>query len=205
VSGEQVARMTLGLAPLEGLPDALQSLLARRWFTVLSADAQIGTETAADLFANIRSQPWLVELASNPLLLTAMCIVFDEGKRLPQDKHELYERVVATVLYSRYQDPADIDRVKRELGVIAYGMHTGPRPADGRTTPAAEATFHEVERWLGDYQEQKGYTERSEANVFDRRENLLSHSGLFVGASEDRAGLRTCRSRSSSPHSGRSR
>ena len=76
-------------------------------------------------------------------------------KRLPQDKHELYERVVATVLYSRYQAPGAIDRVKRELGVIAYGMHTGAGPADRRTTPAAEATFHEVERWLHQYQEQK--------------------------------------------------
>jgi formylglycine-generating enzyme required for sulfatase activity len=189
VPAEQAARTALGHAPLQPLPDELQSLLAQRWFAVLAADAQTGAQTAADLFDNIQSQPWLVELAANPLLLTAMCIVFDEGKRLPQDKHELYERVVATVLYSRYQDPADIDRVKRELGVIAYGMHTGGGPGDSRTTPAAEATFHEVERWLHEYQERKGYTERAEASVFDTRENLLSQSGLFVGTGEDRAGF----------------
>jgi formylglycine-generating enzyme required for sulfatase activity len=189
VSAEQAVNTTLRLAPLQPLPDALQSLLAQRWFAVLSADLQAGCDTAAELFANIQSQPWLVELAANPLLLTAMCIVFDEGKRLPQDKHELYDRVVATTLYSRYQDPADIDRVKRELGVIAYGMHTGTGPADSRTTPAAEATFHEVERWLHRYQRQKGYTERSEASVFDTRENLLSQSGLFISMGEDRAGF----------------
>ena len=115
---------------------------------MLAGESGAGAGTAADLFANIDSQPWLVELAANPLLLTAMAIVFDEGKRLPQDKHELYERVVATVLYSRYQSPADIDQVKRELGVIAYGMHTGAGIDGGRATPKAEATFHEVERWL---------------------------------------------------------
>ena len=153
------------------------------------ASREAGAETAADLFANIDSQPWLVELAANPLLLTAMCIVFDEGKRLPQDKHELYERVVATVLYSRYQDPADIDKVKRELGVIAYGMHTGAGLGDGRATPKAEATFHEVERWLQDYQERKDYTERAEAGAFEAREALLSQSGLFLSTGDDRAGF----------------
>jgi formylglycine-generating enzyme required for sulfatase activity len=185
LSDDEAGRMTLGFAPLQPLPDALQWLLAYRWFAVLSADVQTGAETADDLSANIDSQPWLQELASNPLMLTAMCIVFDERKRLPKDKHELYERVVGTLLSSRYQDPADIDRVKRELGVIAYGMHT----ADGRTTPRAEATFHEIERWLQEYQERKGYTERSEAGVFDAREALLSQSGLFMGAGHERAGF----------------
>ena len=189
LSDGQAASTGLRIATLQPLPRPLQSLLAHRWFAVLSADSRAGAETAEELFNNIHSQPWLVELAANPLLLTAMCIVFDEGKRLPQDKHELYERVVATVLYSRYQDPADIDRVKRELGVIAYGMHTGGGAADGRTTPKAEATFHEAEGWLQEYQERKGYTERSETDVFETREALLSHSGLFLGMGEERAGF----------------
>ena len=72
--------------------------------------------------------------------------------------------------------------------MIAYGMHTGAGPADRRTTPAAEATFHEVERWLHQYRS-KRYSERSEASVFDTRENLLSQSGLFVGMAEGRAGF----------------
>lgn len=189
LSAEQAARTTLGPAPLHPLPRELQSLLAHRWFAVLSGEPQTSAATAADLFANIDSQPWLVELAANPLLLTAMCIVFDEGKRLPQDKHELYERVVATVLYSRYQDPADIDKAKRELGVIAYGMHTGAGLADGRAAPKADATFHEVERWLQDYQDRKDYTERAEAGAFEARETLLSQSGLFLSTAGDRAGF----------------
>jgi formylglycine-generating enzyme required for sulfatase activity len=189
LSADEAAGTSLGFAPLQPLPRQLQSLLAHRWFAVLSGEPEAGAETAADLFANIDSQPWLVELAANPLLLTAMCIVFDEGKRLPQDKHELYERVVATVLHSRYQDPADIDKAKRELGVIAYGMHTGAGLADGRTTPKAEATFHEVERWLQDYQDRKDYTERAEAGAFEAREALLSQSGLFLSTAGDRAGF----------------
>jgi formylglycine-generating enzyme required for sulfatase activity len=188
LSADEAARTALAPAPLLPVPRELQRLLAHRWFAVLSGDVRAGAHTATDLLTNIESEPWLVELASNPLLLTAMCIVFDEGKRLPHDKHELYERVVATVLFSRYQDPADIDRVKRELGVIAYGMHTGAG-LDDRSTPKAEATFHEVERWLQDYQERKGYTERSEAGVFDTREALLSQSGLFVGTGDDRTGF----------------
>lgn len=189
LSPEQASRTRLGSAPLNQLPRDLQTLLAQRWFAILSGEPETAAQTAADLFANIDSQPWLVELAANPLLLTAMCIVFDEGKRLPQDKHDLYERVVATVLYSRYHDPADIDKAKRELGVIAYGMHTGAGLADGRTTPKAEATFHEVERWLQNYQQLKDYTERAEASAFDAREDLLSQSGLFLSTGHDRAGF----------------
>jgi formylglycine-generating enzyme required for sulfatase activity len=184
---DEAARTRLGPAPLQPLPRELQTLLAHRWFAVLSGVARAGAETAADLFANIDSQPWLVELAANPLLLTAMAIVFDEGKRLPQDKHELYERVVATVLYSRYQTPAEIDQAKRELGVIAYGMHSGTGVDRGRPTPKAEASFAEVERWLQDYKQLRDYSDRSEATAFDAREALLSQSGLFVSASEDRA------------------
>ena len=189
LSAEQAARTTLASAPLQPLPGELQRLLAHRWFAVLSGEIEAGGETAADLFANIKSQPWLVELATNPLLLTAMCIVFDEGKRLPQDKHELYERVVATVLFSRYQTPAEIDQTKRELGVIAYGMHTGAGLNEERSTPKAEATFHEVESSLQNYRQLKDYSDRSEATAFEARDALLSQSGLFLSAGDDRAGF----------------
>ena len=154
------------------------------------AEPQTGAETAADLFANIDSQPWLVELAANPLLLTAMCIVFDEGKRLPQDKHELYERVVATVLYSRYQDPADIDKVKRELGVIAYGMHTGcrARPTAGpRRRPKRPST-----KWSGGcrtIRSARTTPSGPRPSAFEAREALLSQSGLFLSTGDERAGF----------------
>jgi formylglycine-generating enzyme required for sulfatase activity len=185
LSEDQAARTTLGAAPLQPLPAGLQRLLAERWFAVLAGDVVAGADTARELFAHIGSQPWLVELATNPLLLTGMCIVFDEGERLPQDRHELYERVVSTVLFSRYQTPAEIDQTKRDLGVIAYGMHTG----DGRSTPKAEATFHEVDRWLQDYRQLKDYSDRSESTAFDARDALLSHSGLLLSTGEDRAGF----------------
>jgi formylglycine-generating enzyme required for sulfatase activity len=189
LSEEQAARTTLGSAPLQPLLRELQQLLAHRWFALLSGESAAGAEIAADLFANIDSQPWLGQLAGNPLLLTAMCIVFDEGRRLPQDKHELYDRVTATVLYSRYETPAEIDQAKRELGVIAYGMHTGVKVDEGRATPKADATFHEVERWLRDYRRLKDYADQSEATAFSAREALLSQSGLFIPAGQDRAGF----------------
>jgi formylglycine-generating enzyme required for sulfatase activity len=188
LSSKEAADTTLAHAPLEPLPRPLQSLLAQRWFSVLSGDPRCGFETMTDLFSNIDSQPWLVELAANPLLLTAMCIVYDEGKRLPQDKHELYERVTTTVLCSRYPDPVDADKAKRELGVIAYGMHTGA-PFERRETPRQEATFHEVERWLQEYQDRKDYTERAESGALEARDTLLSQSGLMLSTGDDRAGF----------------
>jgi formylglycine-generating enzyme required for sulfatase activity len=182
---DEAHRTTLQPAPLRPLTYELQMLLARRWFAVLSGDKEVAAVTAGDLFANIRSQPWLVELAASPLLLTAMCIVYDEGRRLPHDKHELYERVVSTVLFSRYQDPADLDKARRYLGVIAYGMHTGGLDA-GRQTPRAEATFHEVDQWLRAYQANQAFTERADASAAEARDALLSDSGLLVSAGPER-------------------
>jgi hypothetical protein len=184
---EQAERTSLGLAPLEPLPHELQRLLAHRWFAVLSADTQSGAETAADLLAIISSQSRLRELASNPLLLTAMCIVFDEGKLLPQDKHELYERIVGTLLHSRYHDPSYIDRVKRQLGVIAYGMHGGSGSNYTHALPKTQATFHEIDEWLGAYQGRSRLTEQDYMSAAEGREVLLSSSGLLLPTGPDLA------------------
>ena len=75
---------------------------------------------------HVREREWLEPLTGNPMLLTAMCIVYDEGKRLPQDKYDLYARIVDNVLHNRYaDDPTEIDLVRNRLSVIAHGMHTG--------------------------------------------------------------------------------
>lgn len=190
LTSEEARHLQLEAAPLQPLPLELQRELVRRWFSALAPESGTDATTADDLFVNIEAQPWLVELAANPLLLTAMCIVFDEGKRLPQDKHELYERVVATVLFSRYPDPADIDRVKRELGVIAYGMHTGLEVDRDRATPKPEATFYEVECWLEAYRKDQAKSFlQAQVSPFESRERLLSNSGLFLSTGDSRAGF----------------
>jgi hypothetical protein len=79
------------------------------------------------------------------LLLTGMCIVYDEGGRLPQDKHDLYARIVNTVLNSRYRDNVEErEKARYRLQAIAYGMHTGHGLGEHRASPAAEASLNET-------------------------------------------------------------
>ncbi len=178
-----------GLSPMsiESLPAELQTLLMQRWFRVLADTKETGQTTARDMQAHLAEHRWLKPLTANPLLLTAMCIIYDEGKRLPQDKHDLYDRIIDTVLHGRYRDPVAKDAARNRLGVIAHGMHTGEGLGEARTTPQAEATYAEIERMLKIYQDRSPWTEKGYLGAVETREDLLSNSGLLLSSGEKRA------------------
>jgi predicted NACHT family NTPase len=178
-----------GLLPMsiESLPDELQTLLVQRWFRVLADTEEAAQTTARDMQAHLAEHRWLEPLTANPLLLTAMCIIYDEGKRLPQDKHDLYDRIIDTVLHGRYRDPVAKDAARNRLGVIAHGMHTGEGLGEARTTPQAEATYAEIERMLKTYQARSPWTEKGYLGAVETREDLLSNSGLLLSSGEKRA------------------
>jgi len=37
----------------------------------------------SEMISHIRGRPEIISVASNPMLLTTMCIIYDEGKPLP--------------------------------------------------------------------------------------------------------------------------
>ena len=83
-------RCGLPEARIERLPEPLQNLLASRWFVALPKTSARGREFARDMLSEVRLLSQGVEaLAGNPLLLTAICIIYGEGKQLPRDIHDL--------------------------------------------------------------------------------------------------------------------
>ena len=83
------------------------------------------------------------------MLLTALCVIYGEGGRLPQDKYDLYTRIIDNVLYNRYPSSKEnIDPVRNCLAVIAHGMHTGKGLGEARKSPEAEVSYTEIERML---------------------------------------------------------
>ena len=119
-----------------------------------------------------------------------MCIVFDEGGRLPQDKHELYIRIVNTVLNSRYRDDVEgRERARYRLQAIAYGMHTGQGLGEARHTPEAEVSHHDLDRILREYLDKSASKEEGNVTTVAVREELLSQSGLFLGRGDNTAGF----------------
>ena len=112
LSDAETGRLGIAQAPVEDLVDETQTLLARRWFHVLAQDSAAAETTAREMIEHVREREWLEPLTGNPMLLTAICILYGEGKRLPQDKCDLYARIVENVLHNRYAaDPTEIELV----------------------------------------------------------------------------------------------
>ena len=129
-------------------------------------------------------------LAGNPLLLTAICIIYGEGKQLPRDIHDLYDRIVKTSLHSRYpRDPLLIEPVRARLAAVAVGMHTGDPFELERTVPTAEIRFDELDQILAKYIGANRETESGFRDQIEAREDLLNHSGLLSQGSTGSAGF----------------
>jgi hypothetical protein len=75
----------LGLhhAPIQTMDMDLQALLVHHWFAVLTQNRDEGSKMAEAMIDHLHGEPGLDVLAANPLLLTAMCVVYDEDKCLP--------------------------------------------------------------------------------------------------------------------------
>ncbi len=94
----------------------------RRWFRyVYDTDSKIGEKTAEDMIGQIRSNQGIERLIDNPLLLTAICILYHDGKELPNQRAELYKKFVNNLLSRRFSDP---ENVRYFLMALAIEMHT---------------------------------------------------------------------------------
>jgi len=183
-------KLALRHAPIDDLAGPGQALLVRRWFHILADNPAAGAATGQEMLDHLSGRAELEPLAANPMLLTAMCIIYHQGKRLPQDRYDLYTRILDIVLYNRYHyDPAVLDLVRNRLSVLAHGMHTGAGLDEDRTTPQAEATYAEIDHMLQAYQDQKAWTESGFKNALETREELLSHTGLLLPRGDRRAGF----------------
>ena len=183
----EIRRLGLPHVPIRPLPEALQHLLVRRWFRILSDTAEGADASAGEMLRQVREQTWLSPLTENPLLLTGMCIVFGDGKGLPEDKYELYDRVADAVLYNRIPDRQRQQLVRARLAVVAHGMHTGDGLGEARHTPQAEVTDAEIDRMLRAYQEKSAWTEQHVQQIGDAREELVTQTGLLLPRGEHHA------------------
>jgi hypothetical protein len=176
-------RLGLERAPLEPLPEPLRDLFVARWFHTLGK-----TEQTPGLIETIRGRDDLAPLIENPMLLTALCVLYDSGGRLPEDRYDLYKSIVSNVLYNRYPgDARERQPVERRLEAIAHGMHTGECAGARRLTPAAEISWVEAERLLARFAELNPVYESDQVEAAVRREELLTRSGLLVPLANERA------------------
>ena len=186
----EARRLGLRSVTIADLDAPLQGLLVGRWFDALSPDAEQGAERAAEMRAHLAERAEVSPLVSSPMLLTALCVIFNQGKRLPRDKHELYDRILDNVLHNRYLDEQqEIPLVRNRLSVVAYGMHTGVGLDEDRETPQAEATTAEIERMIQRYRDQSPATEPGFRGAVQACDDLLTRSGVLLPRPGKRAGF----------------
>jgi len=119
--------------------------------------------------------------------LTALCVLWDSGGRLPEDRYELYRRIVGNVLFHRFRDEVrQREPARARLEVIAHGMHVGDRESP-RESPAAEISYREIDHILRAFAAEDSYNERGAVGPVVRREELLTRSGLLLPRPGDRA------------------
>jgi len=183
-------RLGLDESPLQPLPDGLQQLFIRRWY--LATHGGEGSELAAALWRHLdeRDDAWLNDLVANPLLLTALCVKYSEGQVLPTDQYELFDAVVENTLYGRYRDAAtEILPVRRRLEAIAWGMQSGEVLAMQASCPVAEIHCDQVDRLLAHHAGLNPLSEAGSAQPAQRRDELLTRSGLLLPHGTHQAGF----------------
>ena len=114
---------------IEPLEDKKAEMFISKWFLAVSGQAAgLARLTAEDMISDIRLHEHAGVFTRNPLLLTALCIFYlVGGKRIPDQRADLYDRIVGNLLYRRFHDAQDqerVNRVREYLMLLAYTMHT---------------------------------------------------------------------------------
>ena len=92
-----------------------------KWFQVIYESERSGLKkTAQDMIGEIKSHPSIGELIDSPLMLTAICLLYNDNKELPGQRAELYDRFVTNLLYKRFRGEAQ--KVRNFLMHLAYSM-----------------------------------------------------------------------------------
>lgn len=96
----------------------------KKWFDyVYARGSRIGAKTAKDMIGEVRAHASIERLIDNPLMLTAICILYHDGKELPGQRAELYKKFIANLLSRRF-DAAEVENVLKFLKTLAFGMHS---------------------------------------------------------------------------------
>jgi hypothetical protein len=92
----------------------------QRWFAHIyaSSSGKAGT-TAKAMISEVRAHPVIDQLIENPLLLTATCILYYGGKRLPGQRAELYALFINNLLHRRFDEP---EKARDCLSTLAFRM-----------------------------------------------------------------------------------
>jgi formylglycine-generating enzyme required for sulfatase activity/energy-coupling factor transporter ATP-binding protein EcfA2 len=81
----------------------------RKWFSYFfSAGSKVADDEAQAMINDIRSNPSVEMLTETPLMLTAMCVLYHEGRQLPEQRAELYKKFVDNLICKKFGDKEEV-------------------------------------------------------------------------------------------------
>ncbi|NAT10007.1 hypothetical protein C4E22_00360 [ANME-1 cluster archaeon AG-394-G06] len=126
IAGRPNERFGKYICEIEYLDDQKINEFIRKWFRAVSGKATgLADMTAEDMISDIVFHEHVSVFTQNPLLLAAVCVLYLAGGRIPGQRADLYDRIVENLLWRRFHDPAEPDKVSevREfLMLLAFDM-----------------------------------------------------------------------------------
>jgi formylglycine-generating enzyme required for sulfatase activity len=126
IAGRPNERFGKYLREIEYLDDTKIKDFIRKWFRAVQGKATgIADMTAEDMISDIGFHEHVSVFTQNPLLLAAVCVLYLVGKRIPEQRADLYDRIVENLLWRRFHDPAEPDKeneVREFLMLLAFEM-----------------------------------------------------------------------------------
>ena len=119
-----VAHLSIQSLNMEQVQDFI-----RKWFAYIHHQgSKVGVRTAEEMIGSVKTHQGIDAFVGNPLMLTAICILYHDGRELPDQRAELYKRFVDNLLYKRFPRP---EKVNAFLKKLAFEMHArGVRGVD---------------------------------------------------------------------------
>jgi formylglycine-generating enzyme required for sulfatase activity len=139
--------VTIQIGPLDR--EAVDRFVANWCKALHGRDAEKAKQHQAELLDAIRSRPEIEEIASNPVMLTALAALHWNRTRLPDQRSELYQSVLDWLAQAREEKRKDWrkDTTARMSAVecldkmqhLAFTMHSDPRGRQTEITPNGAA------------------------------------------------------------------
>ncbi|UCH94180.1 MAG: hypothetical protein JSV88_28455 [Candidatus Aminicenantes bacterium] len=116
IEGKAKSRFGDDLFEIQPLDEKKVAIFIKKWCQAVSGNnARAGQSTAEGLITDIRRNENIAAFTENPLLLTAVCILYRDTHQLSNQRADLYNRVILNLVYRRFHDPGNPDKENEVL------------------------------------------------------------------------------------------
>ena len=122
LGGAAINRFGTGRVKILPLNMKQEEDFINKWFQyVYALSSKIGSKNARKMIDEMKVHPSVHQLTDNPLMLTAICILYHDGKELPGQRAELYKKFIENLLYRRFRE---YEKIHEFLMSLAFAIHT---------------------------------------------------------------------------------